>query len=589
MSSQFDLVVRDGLVFDGTGRDGFVADVAVLNGKVARVGKIAGRAAQEIDAKGQIVTPGFVDIHTHYDGQVLWEERTEPSAAHGVTTAVMGNCGVGFAPCREEDRSRLIQLMEGVEDVPEMVMAEGLPWNWESFEDYLDVVAARRRDIDVAAQLPHSCLRVYVMGERASAQETATAEDRAEMQRIAACAIRAGAIGFGTSRSIFHRDRNGVSIPTKDASEAELHAIAAGLSSAGPSVIEALVDYDNLEGEFGLLKRVGRAHGLPVSFTLVQTMDQPDAWRTALELISEANREGVTMRGQVLGRPTGMVLGLDLSFNPFSLYPTYQALSALPLERRVVEMRKPEVRAKILSEQPSETKFVGLKMLTKFADMYSLGDPPNYEPAREHSLAARARRAGVSPLEMAYDATVAEGGKGVMFVPFTNYIDGNLNTTLLMLKHPHTVLGLGDGGAHYGLLCDAGYPTFMLTYWTRDRPAGERLSVAEVVKQLTSDTAAAVGLNDRGRIAPGYKADLNVIDYGGLHLGAPHVRYDLPAQGRRLVQHARGYTATIVSGVATYREGVPTRALPGGLVRGQRPAHISSRESSYESRSRLNQ
>jgi N-acyl-D-amino-acid deacylase len=573
MAIDFDLVVRNGLVFDGGGGEGFVADVGVSKGTIAHVGKIDGRGTSEIDAKGKIVTPGFVDIHTHYDGQVLWEERTDPSAAHGVTTAVMGNCGVGFAPCRAGDRERLIQLMEGVEDIPEVVMSEGLPWNWESFEDYLNVVAARRRDIDVAAQLPHSCLRVYVMGERASAREVATPQDRAEMQQLAARAVRAGAIGFGTSRSIFHRDRNGVSIPTKEAGEAELNAIAAGLASGGAAVIEALIDYESLEEEFDLLKRVGHAHGLPVSFTLVQTMDHPDAWRRALDLISKANRDGVKMRGQVIGRATGLILGLDLSFHPFSLYPTYQALAALPLERRVAQMRKSEIRAKILSEQPQEPKFEALKrMLAKFSDMYVLGDPPNYEPASEDSIAARALRAGVTVQEAAYDATVADDGKGVLFVPFTNYIEGNLDAALAMLRHPHTVLGLGDGGAHYGSICDAGYPTFMLTYWTRDRPSGERLTIGEVVKQLSSDTAEAVGLNDRGRIARGYKADLNVIDYERLHLCAPNVRYDLPANGRRLVQEARGYTATVVSGVATYLDGVATGALPGGLVRGQRVA-----------------
>jgi N-acyl-D-aspartate/D-glutamate deacylase len=569
MDGNFDLVIRGGLVFDGLGGEGVEADVAVSNGKIAQVGKISGSGTEEIDAKGKIVTPGFVDVHTHYDGQVLWEDRTEPSAAHGVTTAVMGNCGVGFAPCRKQDRQRLIHLMEGVEDVPEVVMAEGLPWNWESFEEYLDAVAARRRDIDVAAQLPHSCLRVYVMGERASEGQVATAEDRAEMQRLAASAVRAGAIGFGTSRSIFHRDRNGVSIPTMDSAEAELQAIAAGMASAGPSVIEAVSDFDDLENEFGIFKRLARKSGLPVSLLLVQTNYAPDAWVRTLELMSEANREGITMRGQVMGRPTGMVLGLDISFNPFSLHPSYQALAELPLAQRVAEMRKPDVRAKILADTPLESKFVSLRVLGKFSDMYPLGDPPIYEPAREDSIAARAARAGVTPAEQAYDEILADGGKAVLFAPIVNFVEGNLNNALTMLKHPHTILGLGDGGAHYGSICDGGYPTFMLTYWTRDRKVGERLSVGEVVKQLSSDTAGAVGLNDRGRIAQGYKGDLNVIDYDRLHLFAPKARYDLPGNGRRLIQEARGYTATILNGIPTYREGVATDALPGGLVRGQ--------------------
>jgi N-acyl-D-amino-acid deacylase len=568
----YDLVVRGGSIFDGTGRPEFVADIGISNGTIVEIGQIRARGGSQIDAKGKIVTPGFVDIHTHYDGQVMWEDRTEPSSAHGVTTVVIGNCGVGFAPCRKQDRQRLIQLMEGVEDIPDVVMAEGLPWNWESYESYLDAVAERRRDVDVASMLPHACLRVYVMGERAAASENATADDLAQMRRLAASAIRAGAIGFGTSRTLFHRDRNGVSIPTKDAAESELQAIAAGLASGGPALIQAVFDFEEFESEFELLKRVGKASGLPVTFTLSETNFAPHAWRKGLELISAANREGVTMTGQVIGRPTGMVLGLDMSFNPFSLFPAYQVLQGLSLEQRVAEMRKPQVREKILSDTPVASKFAILAVLGKFQDMYPLGDPPNYEPAARDSIAARAARRGVAPLAQAYDEILENNGHAALFAPFVNYVNGNLDNALTMVKHPFTVLGLGDGGAHYGSICDGGYPTFMLTYWTRDRQSGERLSIAEVVKSLSGDPAATVGLRDRGRIATGYKADLNVIDYDRLHLFAPKARYDLPGHGRRLIQEARGYTATIVSGVPTYHDGVPTGALPGRLVRGQRNA-----------------
>jgi N-acyl-D-amino-acid deacylase len=568
----YDLVIRGGAIVDGTGGPEFVGDVGIARGKIAAVGTFPGRGAVEINAQGKIVTPGFIDIHTHYDGQVMWDDRMEPSSAHGVTTAIMGNCGVGFAPCRESDRERLIQLMEGVEDVPEVVMTEGLPWNWESFESYLDAVSARVHDIDVAAMLPHACLRVYVMGERAAAQEAATAEDIAQMRSLAADAVRAGAIGFGTSRTIFHRDRNGTAIPTKEAAEAELQGIAAGLASAGPAVIQAVFDSEGFEDEFNLLRRISKSSGLPVSFALSETTYNPDSWRKGLEMLAEANREGVRMRGQVIGRPTGMVLGLDMSFNPFSLYPSYQAIQGLPLKQRVEEMRKPEVRARILSEVPEPTNFALLRVLEKFGDIYQFGDPPNYEPAVDSSIAARAARRGVTAQEQAYDDLLEQNGKATLFAPFVNYVHGNLDNALVMLKDPNTVLGLGDGGAHYGSICDGGYPTFMLTYWTRDRPSGERLSVPEVVKQLSADVAAAVGLLDRGMIAPGYKADLNVIDYDRLHLYAPKARYDLPGNGRRLIQEARGYVATIVAGVPTYYDGVPTGALPGTLVRGHQSA-----------------
>ena len=565
--ADFDLIIRGGQIHDGTGRDPFIADVAIRNGFIAAVGSVAGSGKREIDASGKLVTPGFVDIHTHYDGQVTWENRMMPSSSHGVTTVVMGNCGVGFAPCRAEDRQKLVELMEGVEDIPEVVMTTGLPWSWETFPEYLDVVGSRPYDVDVAAFLPHSCLRVYVMGERGVNRENAAEADLTEMTRIAEEAMRAGAMGFATSRSIFHRDRNGVPIPTKDSIEPELEAVGQGMKSAGHGVLEALIDFEDVDAEFGLLRRVSERNNLSLTFTVAQLLDNPRGWERALELIDEANAGGLNVKGQVIGRPTGLLLGLDLSFNPFSLNPSYQAIAALPLAERVAEMRKPEVRTRILADKPAGAKLKLLDYLHAFHRIFELGDPPNYAPPPDTSIAAMAERKGVDALEVAYDLLLKKDGNAVLFVPVGNYADGNLDAVTRLLTDDNTIMGLGDGGAHYGVICDAGYPTFMLTYWGRDK-AGLKLPVAQIIKGLTCDTAEFIGLHDRGRIAPGYKADINIIDFDRLRLHAPRPVFDLPANGRRLVQDADGYAATIVSGEITYEDGKPTQALPGKLVRG---------------------
>lgn len=565
--ADYDLIIRSGTIHDGNGGEAYVADIAVKDGRIAEVGTVSGTAGSEIDACGCIVTPGFVDIHTHYDGQVTWENRLMPSSAHGVTTVVMGNCGVGFAPCRSEHRQRLIELMEGVEDIPEVVMSSGLPWNWETFPQYLDVVGSRNYDVDVAAFLPHSCLRVYVMGERGLAREEANEADLAAMTRITDEAMREGALGFATSRSIFHRDRNGAPIPTKDSIEPELEAVGRGMKSAGHGVLEALIDYDDVDAEFGLLRRVAERNDVPLTFTVAQLLDNPRGWERALELIGQANRDGVNVKGQVIGRPTGLMLGLNLSFNPFSLNPSYQAIAELPLAERVAEMCRPETRARIIADKPAGAKLKLLEYLHAFHRMFELGNPPNYAPSPDNSIAAIAERRGISPLEVAYDMLLAGEGNAILFVPVGNYVDGNLDAVTRLLKDDNTIMGLGDGGAHYGVICDAGYPTFMLTYWGRDKE-GERLALPRIIKGLTRDPADFVGLRDRGRIAPGYKADINVIDFEKLHLHAPRPVFDLPANGRRMVQDADGYVATLVNGQVTYREGVPTQALPGSLVRG---------------------
>jgi N-acyl-D-amino-acid deacylase len=572
ISEQFDLVIRGGLIVDGTGAAPFYGDIGISGGCIVEVGSVASRGRREIGAAGLIVTPGFVDIHTHYDGQAIWENRMGPSSDHGVTTVVTGNCGVGFAPCRPQDRAGLIKLMEGVEDVPEVVMTTGLPWNWQTFPEYLDVLGGGEYDVDIATQVPHSCLRVFIMGERGLALEAATGPDLLEFRRLTREAVEVGALGVGTSRSIFHRFPDGRAVPTMDAGEAELKAIAAGIRDAGHGVMEVLFDQEELNAEFELMCRVSTSSDVPFTFSLFQSSALPYAWIEGLRLLASAVQDGVAAKAQVIGRPTGLVLGLDLSLHPFTNYPSYKKLAHLPLAHRMAEMRKPEVRARILAEHPDNPTHPIQIALTLFDRMFVLSDPPNYEPRSETSIAARAAKAGMVPQTWAYDFLLEEDGRSTLFVTAANYADFTLDAVLTMLKDKNTVLGLGDGGAHYGMICDAGYPTFMLTFWTRDRTDGEKLTLPYVIKALSSEPAMTVGLNDRGLIAPGYRADINVIDYERLHLHAPRVAHNLPGGGRRLVQAATGYIATIVNGVITYSNGVSTGALPGRLVRGSKTA-----------------
>jgi N-acyl-D-amino-acid deacylase len=571
-SNSVDLIVRGGTLVNGLGEQPFEADVAIAGGKIVDVGRVRGGAREEIDATGKLVTPGFVDIHTHYDGQVMWENRLLPSSDHGVTTVVMGNCGVGFAPCRKEDRKGLVKLMEGVEDIPDIVMAEGLPWNWESFPEYLAAIGAKAFDMDVAAQLPHAPLRLFVMGDRALAGELATDADMRQMAALAGEAVESGALGFSTSRSIFHRDSNGRPICTQDVGEAELQAIANALASAGRGVIEALVDSDKFAAELPILRRIVERSGRPLSFSLVDVLHAPQAWQRGLAFLQECQASSLPIRAQVIGRPTGLLLGLDLSYHPFSFHPTYQAIAHLPLAQRVAQLRTPEVRRRLLSETASSPTYANLQLyLLKYDWMFPLGDPPNYRPPLASSIGAQARRRGCTPEEVALEALLENDGGAVLFVTAANFSDGTLENALEMARNTGTLLGLGDGGAHYGLICDASAPTFMLTYWTRDC-RGARLTVPEVVKALSHDNAMAVGLQDRGVLAPGYKADINVIDYDSLTLHAPRMQSDLPGGGRRLRQLASGYVATVVSGQITYRNGVATRQLPGRLVRGPQAA-----------------
>jgi N-acyl-D-aspartate/D-glutamate deacylase len=566
------LIIRNGTVVDGTGAKPFEADVAIEGGKIVAVERrIAARGAEEIDAKGRMVAPGLVDIHTHYDGQVTWSGEVTPSSQLGVTTVLMGNCGVGFAPVRKDDHGLLIKLMEGVEDIPEPVLSAGLPWNWESFGDYLDALDARRYDADIATQLPHAALRVYVMGERGVDREPATDADCAEMRRLSAEAMRQGALGFGTSRTINHKASDGRHIPTLTAEESELTAIAMGMKDAGTGVMQIVSDLRDIDAEIAMLRRIMEKSGRPLSISLAQNDRAPDRWRQTLGLISQAVDDGLPVKAQVCGRAIGLMLGLELTRNPFFTHPTYKKIAHLPLAQRVAEMRKPEVRAAILSEQPLNHRDV-LERIANFDKIFVLGDPPDYEQAPEQSLAGIARRTGKRAEEIAYDVLLEREGSGMLYVPILNYVTGNLDTTREMLTHRDTLPGLGDGGAHVGIICDASTPTFLLTHWARDRKRGAKLPIETVISRQARETAAAVGLNDRGVIAPGYKADINVIDFDRLTLRAPEVAYDLPTGGRRLMQRAEGYVATIVSGAVVRREGVDTGARPGRLVRGAQRA-----------------
>ncbi|MDO3636359.1 N-acyl-D-amino-acid deacylase family protein, partial [Mycolicibacterium arseniciresistens] len=509
----YDLLIRNGTVVDGLGGEPFTADVAVSDGVIAAVGAVDGTGVREIDATGLLVTPGFVDLHTHYDGQAIWSDRMTPSSAHGVTTAVMGNCGVGFAPCRPEDHDVLVDVMAGVEDIPGVVMVDGLPWTWETFPEFLDALDSRQRDIDVAAFLPHSPLRVYVMGRRGVEREPATPEDLAMMRKLAAEAVQVGALGFASSQLTLHKSESGHPIPSFGAAYAEFDAIARGVRDGGGGLIQFVPDLvaGDYEPALRTVFDVAEDVGLPVTFTLAIGNAGDPFFVDALTMVEKANAAGGDISAQVFPRPIGLVLGLELSGHPFVLYPSYRELAGLPLAERVAEMRRPEVRERILNDTAAGDGHPLMFAAQAFEWMFPLGDPPNYEPDRSDSIAARARARGVSPLEEAYDRVLDDDGHAMLLVTLANFRDGSLDTVADLIRRDDVVLGLGDGGAHYGMICDASFPTYMLTHWVRDRAAG-LLSVADAVRELTSAPARVAGLADRGRIAVGYKADLNVID-----------------------------------------------------------------------------
>ncbi len=578
----YDLIIRNGTIVDGLGGEPYIGDVAVKDGVIQAVGTVNGAAAaREIDATGLLVTPGFVDLHTHYDGQSIWSERLTPSSAHGVTTVVMGNCGVGFAPCRQSDHDVLVDVMAGVEDIPGVVMTDGLPWTWETFPEYMDALESGKRDIDVAAYLPHSPLRVYVMGQRGADREPATPDDLARMRELAREAVEVGALGFASSRLTIHKTESGSPIPSYEAAREEIEEIARGVVDGGGGLLQFVPDIPAggyqpvLQTVFDVAEDVG----LPVTFTLVVANSGDPSWPDAITMIEKANSAAdggeIRVTAQLLPRPIGLIIGLQLSANPFVLYPSYREIAHLPLAERVAEMRKPEVRARILADKPGQGHPI-LYVAQMWDWIFPLGDTPDYEPDPSTSIGARARARGVDPMEEAYDRLLDDEGKAMLLVATSNLQNNSLDTVGELLHREDVVLGLGDGGAHYGMICDASYSTYFLTHWARDRKAG-RFTVAEAVRELTSVPARVAGLADRGRIGVGYKADLNVIDHAALRLHKPIISYDLPAGGRRLDQTAEGYVATIVAGEVIAENGVPTDARPGKLVRGRQLDPAASR------------
>ncbi|MCR9079209.1 MAG: amidohydrolase family protein [Hyphomonadaceae bacterium] len=566
--AEHDLVVRGGFVVDGSGAPGREEDIAIKHGKIAEIGEVRGTGTEEIDAQGKLVAPGFVDIHTHYDGQVTWGDALSPSSNHGVTTAIMGNCGVGFAPVRTTDHDRLIRLMEGVEDIPFPVLAEGLPWNWESFPDYLDSLEDRAFDIDFGAQLPHAALRVFVMGDRGANREDATDDDIADMAVLAKAAVEAGALGFSTSRTLNHRTSDGQPTPTLTASEKELTGIAMALGEAGKGVLQFVSDFNDPQKEAAMLRRLVEKSGRPLSVSLAQADVSPDGWKHLLAEIESASAAGLDMRAQVGPRPVGVLLGLELTLNPFSGHPVYQSIANEPFEKRVHMLKDPAFQQRLLEDEPDADNPFVKSILRNFGKMFVLGDPPDYEPTEDKTVAAIARARGTSPEAVMLDLMLADDGRGMIYLPFLNYAQGSLDPVKAMLESPASLPGLSDGGAHVGMICDGSFPTTLLTHWGRDRTRGDKLPLEFLIKRQCHDTAAWVGLKDRGLLQPGYRADLNVIDFDGLTLHTPHIVHDLPAGGRRLMQHADGYEATLVAGQVIQRHGEATGAKPGRLVRG---------------------
>ncbi len=575
-----DLVIRNGLVVDGTGRPGMVADVAVTGNLVVAVGDDVGAARREIDADGHVVAPGWVDIHTHYDGQVTWDSIVAPSSVNGVTTIAMGNCGVGFAPARPDAHAWLIGLLEGVEDIPGTALAEGLPWDWETFPEFLDAVDRRPHTVDIGAHVPHAVLRAYVMGER-GADHTArpSADELATMSRLVDEAMDAGALGFATSRTSIHRTGSGAFVGTMTAAAEELIGITSALTTRRRGVVQLVSDLyltdddEQVEREIALLRRIAREVRRPLSFTVEQVDAVSHRWRDMLDVIDGLCAEGLDVKGQVAPRPIGLLLGLSGSANPFQGAASYRRIADLPLSERHRAMSDPETRSRILAEH---TRFVpsGLSgfVSTRFERMFPLGDPPDYEPTPETSVAAMASRAGVESTAFVYDLLLANGGRNMLYMPLNNYAAGDLRDVRTMMTSPNIVFGLSDGGAHCNFICDATFPTTAVAHWCRDRTRGEGLPLEFVVHHQTQRPAAHVGWLDRGVLAPGYIADLNVIDMAALRLRPPHLVADLPAGGTRLLQEAEGYRYTVKSGAVTFVDGKSTDELPGRVVRGAQPA-----------------
>jgi N-acyl-D-amino-acid deacylase len=568
MTEQFDIIIRNGAVFDGTGAEPFYGDIAIRDGAIVAIGTVEGIGAEEIDAKGKIVTPGFIDLHTHLDGHITWESVLHPATGHGVTTAVTGNCGVGFAPCRPEDRDSLIKLMETVEDISFADLSAGLPWDWESFPDYLDALSKRKFNMDIATLIPHSTLRAFVMGDRCLT-DNASAEEREQMASMVCEAIRAGAIGVGTSTLRDQKTSDGHHIPSVLADEDEFQALADGMARAGAGVFQVAIEFNQFPlacEELEMFARVGKASGRPIMYSLKQTNRTPDGWRALMAISDRANAEGTAMHPQVLGRPTGALMGLQTSLHPFSRCPSFEPYSGLPIADQVAAMRTPELRAQLLSEA-EQAQLRLPERVRGFSLVFPFFDPPNYEPTQAQSVDALAAAKGMPAMEYAYDLLLEEEGHRILLLAGGNFAEYSLEPALEMMRNPHSVPGLGDAGAHSGIICDASISTYMLSYWTRDRTLGDKLALPGVIKWMTQDCANVLGLTDRGQISVGMRADINVIDYDRINLRIPHATHDLPAGGLRLVQNAVGFVATIVNGQIVHRDDEVTNVLSGRIIR----------------------
>ncbi len=580
--SQYDVVIRGGTVVDGSGAAPFEADLGISKGKIDAVGTDVGSGAREIDAQGKLVTPGWVDIHTHYDAQATWDPYLTPSSNHGVTTVVMGNCGVGFAPVHEAQRGDLIDLMEAVEDIPGSAMHEGIEWEWESFPEYMDALERRLHAIDYGLQVPHCALRTYVMGDRGVRNEDATGEDIEAMREIVRESIRAGALGFSTSRTELHRTLTGDAVPGTFANREELFGIGRVLGELEAGVFQMSVTHREVPNEMKWMKDLARETGRVVTFNLQQIDEAPELYKEGLRLLDEARAEGITqLRGQFSGRPVGVLMGWQTTVHPFIGHPEYAKLAELPFQQRLAQLRRPEVRARLidggklrtdgLPEDPPIPPIFLEFLVASTHKMFPMRGEHDYEPDASKSIAGLCESSGRSPAELVYDAMLDQDGKGFLYFPLFGYAQGNFDAILETMKHPQTGLSLADGGAHCGAICDGSTPTFMLMHWVRDRKRGERLPLEFIVRRQTRDTAEQYGLWDRGLLAPGMKADVNVIDFERLDLTRPEMIFDLPAGGRRLFQGARGYDYTLVSGHVIYENGEPTGFLPGKLIRGDGP------------------
>ena len=563
----FDLIIKNGSIYDGKGSEPYQADIAISNEKIVEIGNIKGEAKKVIDAEGKIVTPGFVDIHTHYDGQVTWDPYLRPSTYHGVTTVVMGNCGVGFSPCKPDQRDWLIGLMEGVEDIPGTALHEGIDWEWESFPEYLDALEKKPLAIDVGTQIPHGAVRAYVMGERGINHEEASQEEIDTMKEIVQEAIKAGAYGFSTSRTEKHNDVNGNLTPSITAHKNELVEIAKSLGEINQGVLQGISDFYDFDSEFDIFKAMSKESGRPISITVEQQDARPEWWEQLLDGIEDAQSEGINMYGQVPPRATGILMGLTATLNPFRFHPAYMEIADLALEERVEIMSNDEFKEKLLNDNALSINPLVDEIVNSYSKMFKLGEPANYEPDPEMSFESLANSSNMTAQEIAYDAMLEKDGRALIYHPLFNYQTGDLSLVEKMLKHPYTISGLGDAGAHCGAISDASFPTTLVQHWSRDRSRGSKLPLETVIKMQTYETANLLGIKDRGVLEKGYKADINIIDYEGLTLHEPEIINDLPAGGRRLVQKASGYDYTIVSGEVAFIKGEATGALNGRLIR----------------------